>query len=85
LTSPKARVGTVAGGVTIAQIAELQGFGAVFSLDGSKLAYLKLSPSPALKAAFAELDRARKISSLRAPPPERPHPAPASPLPVEGR
>ena len=58
LTSPAARAGTVAGGVTVAQIAELQGFGAVFSLDGSKLAYLKLSPSPALKAAFAELDRA---------------------------
>ena len=58
LTSPAARAGTVAGGVTVSQIAELQGFGAVFSLDGSKLAYLKLSPSPALKAAFAELDRA---------------------------
>jgi hypothetical protein len=58
LTSPTPRAGTVAGGVTVAQIAELQGFGAVFSLDGSKLAYLKLSPSPALKAAFAELDRA---------------------------
>jgi hypothetical protein len=58
LTSPSARAGTVAGGVTVAQIAELQGFGAVFSLDGSKLTYLKLSPSPALRAAFAELDRA---------------------------
>ena len=58
MTSPAPRAGTVAGGVTVAQIAELQGFGAVFSLDGAKLAYLKLSPSPALKAAFAELDRA---------------------------
>ena len=56
LTSPTAR--PVADGVTVSRIAELQGFGAVFSLDGSKLAYLKLSPSPALKAAFAELDRA---------------------------
>ena len=56
LTSPTAH--PVADGVTVSRIAELQGFGAVFSLDGSKLAYLKLSPSPALKAAFAELDRA---------------------------
>jgi Peptidase family M28/WD40-like Beta Propeller Repeat len=42
----------------VRQIAELPGFGAAFSLDGSKLAYLKLAPSAALKTAFAELDRA---------------------------
>ena len=39
-------------------IAELQGSAAAFSPDGTKLAYLKLAPSPALLEAQAAVDRA---------------------------
>ena len=49
--------GTAAPG-GVRQIAELHGYGAAFSLDGGRLAYLKVSPSPALAAAYAELERA---------------------------
>jgi hypothetical protein len=58
LANPEGRAGGGGSSRPIRQLAELQGFGAVFSLDGSKLAYLKLVPSPALQTAFAELDRA---------------------------
>ena len=37
-------------------LAELRGSGAGFSPDGTKLAYLKLAPSAALKTAQAALD-----------------------------
>jgi hypothetical protein len=36
------------------EIATVQGYGAVFSQDGSTLAYLRLQPSPALAAAYEE-------------------------------
>jgi Peptidase family M28/Fibronectin type III domain len=41
----------------VRSVGDLHGYGAVFSLDSSRLAYLKLSPSPALIGAYAELDR----------------------------
>src|SRR5262245_47758790 len=37
-------------------IAELSGFGAVFSPDGSRLAYFNVAPSDELKAAYAAVD-----------------------------
>jgi Tol biopolymer transport system component len=43
---------------TTASAAELPGFGAVFSPDGSKIAYLKVSPEPRLTDAQAALDQA---------------------------
>lgn len=39
-------------------VAELQGFGVTFSPESAKLAYLKLTPSPALLEAQAALDKA---------------------------
>ena len=39
-------------------VAELQGFGVTFSSESTKLAYLKLTPSPALVEAQAALDKA---------------------------
>jgi len=51
-------------------VAEFRGFGAVFSPDGAKVAYLKLTPSPALTSAqtaveeAAQADRARRQATV---------------------
>ena len=47
-----------AGGLTARPVADLAGYGAVFSSDSATLAYLKITLSPELAAVAAEVDRA---------------------------
>jgi hypothetical protein len=46
-------------------VAELPGFGAVFSPDGSKIAYLAVTPTPALTEAQSAIDRAAPADRAR--------------------
>ena len=55
--APARTIRVVASDGSEKKIADLEGFDGAFSADGSRIAYLKLTPSPALKSAYAELER----------------------------